>query len=383
MQSNSGSGSPGAILFVLPWAPAHAGGVTGVVLNLMRHWDGGLRPRLLVSDWACRRPADIDGVTHFRATPLGQASPLGLAKALLAGPPQLWRLARLLQRSKVRAVNFHYPGGNVLGVALLKRLGIYRGRLILSYHGTDVRRLEGRLDGWVQRLCLASADAVVVCSPSLGERLSRTLDGILPAHRLVTIRNGVDASLFTPQAGHGRAQQPYLLSVGSYMPVKAHELTIRAFARLAVQFPMLRLVIAGPQGPELPALQALVEELALAGRVELRVNLRPLEVAGLMASARLMVQSSRSESFPLALLEAAAAGTPIVASRIPGHQELVKEGRTGTLFEGGSVVACALAISAALGAPARVQAMARALRQTVTRELSWEASVAGYAALAD
>lgn len=174
----------------------------------------------------------------------------------------------------------------------------------------------------------------------------------------------------------------YLISVGSYIPRKAHDLTVRAFSLVAEEFKDLRLAIAGAHGASLPELQRLIDDLGLHDRVKLFVGLAPEEIAGMLSNATLVVQSAHAESFPLALLEAGAVGAPIVASGIAGHEELIFEGETGRLFEPGSITDCARVIVQALHNESHTEQMAVALRAKVIKEFTWRACVDKYLQLA-
>src|SRR5262249_10172230 len=130
-----------AYLFVVPWDTKHVSGVTAVVRNLiaqMRASDGP-RPELAVNDWVAARPRKIDDEWRFRFSVVGRLAVLPLLVAMVKMP---WRLAVIrafLHVQHVDVVNFHYLTIDALGVAILKLMGLYRGRLVISVHGTDVR----------------------------------------------------------------------------------------------------------------------------------------------------------------------------------------------------------------------------------------------------
>jgi glycosyltransferase involved in cell wall biosynthesis len=116
--------------------------------------------------------------------------------------------------------------------------------------------------------------------------------------------------------------------VGNYREVKRHELLIDAFAALARDRRDLRLVLVG-EGPMRSHIEQQVERLGLVDRI--RIHGAESDVRPLYGAFDLVVQASRSEGMPNVLLEAAAAGRPIVATAAGGSTEIVLDGETGLL----------------------------------------------------
>jgi glycosyltransferase involved in cell wall biosynthesis len=368
----------------LPWAlNLPGGGVNGVVKNLAKVMmkKGFLEPLIAVNLWENTKPRQSAGSLWFRFSVFGAASALGVLKAIVVAPLILWRTFRLLKKYNIQAVNFHFPGIAPFGVAVLRRLGVFRGKLILSYHGTDVAPPIGGIESLIRAFVLRSADHLVACSNGLAERMSSQF--AIPASRIDVILNGVDASVFD---GIGRPDtslprplpSTFIVSVGSFIPRKNHALLLHAFALLKDRYPALHLCIAGGDGDERWAVEDTVRAQGLSERVHLFVDLDQFQVALLLSRASLCVQTSLAESFPLALLEAAASGIPIVGSDIPGHQELVRSGRTGRLFPLGDPSACADAIAAMLDDPDAAARMATEQKVRVRRDLTWVSTMQQY-----
>jgi glycosyltransferase involved in cell wall biosynthesis len=116
--------------------------------------------------------------------------------------------------------------------------------------------------------------------------------------------------------------------------------------------------------------------------VHLFVDVEPQRVAALLAGARACVQTSLTESFPLAVLEAGACGTPLVVSAIPGHDELVHDGIDGRTFALGDPADCAAAIESVLNNPAEAARMACVQKQRIRSTLTWSAAMSQYLRLA-
>jgi glycosyltransferase involved in cell wall biosynthesis len=116
----------------------------------------------------------------------------------------------------------------------------------------------------------------------------------------------------------------------------------------------------------------------LSGRVHLFVGLDQFQIALLMSRATVCVQPSLAESFPLAVLEASASGIPVIVSDIPGHRELVCDGRTGGLLPLGHPKAYADAIAAILQDPDAAARVAADQQTRVRKELTWISSMEQY-----
>ncbi|HET9408168.1 MAG TPA: glycosyltransferase family 4 protein [Candidatus Sulfotelmatobacter sp.] len=127
-----------------------------------------------------------------------------------------------------------------------------------------------------------------------------------------------------------------LLAVGRLHPVKDHAFLIRACARLCELGVRFECRIAG-EGPERRSLQSLIHRTALESCATLLGHASPSQLDLLYESADLVALTSRSEGIPLVLMEAMARGKIVLAPRINGIPELVIAGRTGFLYEPGSM----------------------------------------------
>ena len=375
-----------SVLLVLPWSPALQGGVSGVVRQLVAalQREGGPTPLIVVNDWNQARPASDAGFTRVRLQTLVDSSWRSLMSSALRTPLTLWVTHRLLLQHRAVAVNFHYTDHAPLGVVLLKRLGLFRGRLVISFHGTDVHNNSRWLSRWLRAVCLRSADAVVACSSSLADRAAQTLD--LDRSRISVIFNGVNSAVFRPGAPMtptlaGRLPPRYLVNISSFLPKKAHSDLLSAFALLAARYPDLHLCLAGATGPTLDAVRDKAQRLGLSDRIHILVGLDSADVACLLAGAQLCVQPSLAESFPLALLEAAATGVPLAASNIAGHEELIVDQSTGALFRAGDAAHCAEVVGRTLDNMNTCKTMASGLGKRVTSDLTWEACARHYLAV--
>ena len=175
-----------------------------------------------------------------------------------------------------------------------------------------------------------------------------------PEDRITVLASGMEGTSYRPAEGApGR-----IVGVGRFVEMKAPDLTVEAFARIADRFPQARLDLVG-DGELMPRVAALVAEKRLEGRVTLH-GYQSLEAcAALMARAAVFVQHSRTDSrgrvegFPVAIAEAMASALPVVSTRHSGIPEHVEHGVSGLLVAEGDVAGMAEALARLVADPAR------------------------------
>lgn len=210
---------------------------------------------------------------------------------------------------------------------------------------------------WVYRGVPFQAISQSTADDLVGRGLAR--DGV------TVIYPGIDATTLTPDAT-ARSEMPVLAYVGRLKKYKRVDLVIRAFAACAV--PEARLEIAGA-GDHRGALEALVDSLALRDRVTFLGFVSEDEKRALLRRSWAVAIASPKEGWGITNLEAAACGTPVVASNSPGLRESVRDGETGLLVPHGDVAAMARALTQLLGDRVRIERMgmhARAFAATFT-----------------
>jgi glycosyltransferase involved in cell wall biosynthesis len=158
----------------------------------------------------------------------------------------------------------------------------------------------------------------------------------LPEEEITVIPNGVDLALYRPDPGTERYDTPTLLYLGRLKRYKRVDLPIRALAALREGGVAARLVIAGA-GDHDGALRALTAELGLGDVVEFRGFVSQDEKLELFRRAWVHILTSPKEGWGITNLEAAACGTPTVASDSPGLRDSVVDGETGFLVPHGRV----------------------------------------------
>jgi glycosyltransferase involved in cell wall biosynthesis len=149
------------------------------------------------------------------------------------------------------------------------------------------------------------------------------------ADRVSVVHPGIDPR-FSP--GGDKAPEPLVMAVGRLVPVKRYDLLVRAAHHARVRVPDLHLHIVG-EGYERPLVESVIAELGAGDWVTLRGWLSEDEKIDLYRRAWIIASASAREGWGMTLTEAAACGTPAVATRIAGHADAVREGSSGLLTE--------------------------------------------------
>lgn len=195
--------------------------------------------------------------------------------------------------------------------------------------------------------------------------------GISP-DRIVVIHPGVDSRAYRPDPATPRAPQPAFLFLGRLKRYKGVELALRALAHVRVHRADVTLDICG-QGDDRPRLERLAAELGLGPAVRFLGFVSEEEKRRLLRQAWAVVLPSPKEGWGITNVEAAACGTPAIASNSDGLRESVRDGVTGYLVPHGDVAALADRMLALANDPALVETLGRAARQ-FAESLSWDSA---------
>lgn len=191
-----------------------------------------------------------------------------------------------------------------------------------------------------------------------------------PRAMVRVVRNGVGPAEFEPVAVRPDATD--FVCLGELRPVKGIDVLIDALAMLKSDGHRVTVTIAG-EGPDGDKLKAQAEGAGLADTVRF-VGFRPAREA--FAMGRMLVMPSRAESLPYVLLEAAAAGMPLIATEVGGVPEIFGD-QAGCLIRPNDTTALAAALLAALADPALIQGVAHRIRGRVRDEFSLNSMVDG------
>jgi glycosyltransferase involved in cell wall biosynthesis len=228
---------------------------------------------------------------------------------------------------------------------------------------------KGRLYLGIERTAARWCDTIHVVSEH--ERVAGLDAGVGRSEQYRVVRNGVDVKRFSaprdPVAGR-------VLMVGRLAPQKRPELAIRAFADVRARHGDAELQVVG-EGPLREDLKLARSALGLNDSIHLLGN-RP-DVPDLLARAACVLITSDYEGCPFSVLDAMAAGVPVVATRVGGIPELVEHGRSGLLVPPGDTTALAAAVSELLANPERARSMGAGGREIARRRFPLEKMVEG------
>lgn len=245
-----------------------------------------------------------------------------------------------------------------------------------QYDGISLyHRLAGPVIGWLWR----RASAVVANSGGLADLARR----FAPDQPVAIIPNGVDAQRFTPAAAAADAAGGLsLLFVGRVVRQKGLDVLFEALASLPpALLAGVTLRIVG-DGPARPDLEAQAQRLGLSERIRFLGWLGRDELPAAYRSADAFVFPSRDEGMPNVVLEAMAAGLPVVATRIAGNRDLVVDGETGLMLDTDDVPALAAAIARLAGDAPLCRRLGEGGRRRVVEHFSWRAVASAYRDLA-
>ncbi|MGH8791654.1 MAG: glycosyltransferase family 4 protein [Stackebrandtia sp.] len=379
-------GGLGRHVHALAGALAHAGHDVTVVTRYGEHSDGS--------------PAALDETVEY-ANPAGAVSKVRVVRAP-DDPPAfpfahdtLMQWAMGLNHSLTRAalhaaktqdfdvVHAHDWLVTHAAVTLKHHLGV---PLTATLHSTEAGRHRGWLPNEVSKSIHAiewwltyEARRVLVCSEYMRWEVNQLFD--LPSDKAVVVPNGVDVEAFTVEPARARTardrfapQGPLLVYAGRLVHEKGVQDLLDAVPVLAERHPGLRVVVAG-EGAYEPELRDQAARRHVADKVTFSGFMSGDRLPELMAAADCFVMPSRYEPFGMVALEAAAAGTPVVAAECDGLAEFIVDGDTGSTHTPGDPEALADAVSRVLDDSALAQRLRDRAAAMVRERFTW-ASIA-------
>ncbi|MBI2298881.1 MAG: glycosyltransferase, partial [Armatimonadetes bacterium] len=308
------------------------GGLERVVLDLCRGLDRARYRPVVVS-----LSPDVPRRPEFTAAGV----PVFVEPQHGLDPRLPFRLAALFCRERVGLVHAHNFGRYFYAgpAARLARLP--------SLYTEHSNTLPSERALWLAQPALSRRADRVVCISGAGRGWLVARQGLAP-ERIEVVPNGIDVAYYASgERAAARAElglndgMVAIGTAGRMVPVKDHALLLRAFTRLREGMPSARLVLAG-DGPLREATEALARELGIASDTQF-LGLRQ-DVPNVLAALDVFCLPSRSEGLPLAILEAMAAGLPVVATAVGGVVESV-EARVGRLGPAGDAAALAAALA--------------------------------------
>jgi len=292
------------------------------------------------------------------------------------------KLIVVVRREKVAVIHAHLPDCAILAGLVGKMTG---AKVVVSYHGLGImpksrRRFDprNRLRMIFYRLTMKLSHRSIAVSQPVGEMLRNVVK--VGAEKIVVIPNGVDVSEYESPSDRTRvlsrlglvARDMIVTSVGRLVYNKGHEFLIRGLKAVTQSYPSTRLLLVG-DGPERGELTSLVTELGLERHVSLLGERN--DIPQILAISHVFALPSLWEGLSVALLEAMAAGKPVVATAVEGNVAVVVDKQTGLLVPAKDSEALALAICRLLGDPGLAQKMGDAGRARVKKYYSLHESL--------
>ncbi len=260
-------------------------------------------------------------------------------------PPYLIPLTSTMvdvaSQEKLDLFHVHYAVPHATSAFLAKQiLGERAPKILTTLHGTDIT-LVGHDRSYlpVARFSILASDSVTVPSAFLREATYEKLS-IPTDFPISVLPNFVDTEVFRPHCPedptrvrpplpHCAANEKVLIHVSNFRPVKQVDQVVKVFHLVRQKIPS-HLILVG-DGPERSHVEQLVRELGLKDKICFLG--KQDSVAEILQRAHLFLLPSRNESFGLAALEALSCGVPVVASRVEGLPEVIRDGKDGYLCD--------------------------------------------------
>jgi len=294
----------------------------------------------------------------------------------------LFKLYRLMRREKPHIVHTHTATAGLLGRLAARLAGApvilhtFHGHVLHGYFGP----LRSKALVWMERFLGRLSDCIVTVSE--GQRRELAGYGIAPLEKITVVPLGFELEeLLACESQRGElrhelglaAENKLIGIIARLVPIKNHRLFLQAAQAVAEAVPQARFLVVG-DGELKEELEAYACDLGLDGKILFTGWRRDLP--RLYADLDVVALTSINEGTPVSLIEALAAGVPVVATAVGGVPDVVVEGETGYLVEAGDVEGMAEAIIELLRNPKKAREMGMAGRKAVYPKFSAQTLIA-------
>lgn len=378
-------------LFFLSWSLDNLGGVSQVVENLIIQMerDNVYTPILMVNSWDDRilRKEKIHNIEHFffrLRTVYDKERPVrNLLAFFIFFFSELYNLYRFLKVHQVSVVNVHYCGLSALNFSILKAMGLFRGKLLLSFHGKYLFTSDdGAVAKKLWKLLLRTSDRVITCSEALKREVA-TIDNRSEG-KIVAIYNGINTAFIEHERDKSYfldkdlERRKFVLNVATFEHHKGQDILLKAFAKIESLFPEVDLVMIGRPEDALNRLKKLIQNFNLEHRVWLYEGLPHSQMAAFYERATIFALPSRYEPFGIVILEAGVFGLPVVASRVGGVKEILSHNQTAMLCEPENIECLARELTYLLERSDERERLGTNLKEHVMENFSWDRAYRRY-----
>jgi glycosyltransferase involved in cell wall biosynthesis len=287
------------------------------------------------------------------------------------------KLRRIIKKHRVSILHTHGYKADIVGVIAAKLSGL---PIVATAHGFSAGKDKLSRNEKIGRWFLRRADRVIAVSENVKATL---IDAGVNEENLALLPNAIDFDYFAKPPAHGFRKEWNIASdglvigtAGRLAAEKAQGNLIRAVLLIPEALRNRVTVVIAGEGPEQERLLATAAEMRLTDRVKLIGFVR--DVHSFYHALDLFCLPSLTEGHPLTIMEAAACGLPVVASRVGAIGQLIGGGVDGYTPEPGDIPQLAKAIERALSLPDRGKKMGQALRDKLHRDYDigpWAARV--------
>jgi glycosyltransferase involved in cell wall biosynthesis len=317
--------------------------------------------------YAALRPAS-PLIAELKKLPAKNIFTLSLRNALDAASAR--NLSRLVNANGIQIVHAHMARDYPLAAYAIRKNP--NSRLIVTRHVLFALNP-------LHRITLGRASRVIAVSEAVASELNN--NRVAAREKITVVHNGIDTSRFA--AARDAFKRNEFLStwnlpsdslligtVGELTPLKGQAEFLNAAVQVTQQYHNAYFIVAGTDTSDQQTNAAALEELISRLRLSEKVRLVPWldDIAQLYCALDVFVSASHTESFGLAIAEAMACSTPVVATATGGAREIVQPGRTGVLVPVGNIEELAEAILYLLGDKGKRMALAQSAQQAMVAE---------------
>ena len=348
------------IAMVSPYDFTWPGGVTIHVSQLSRELGrSGHEVQVLAPHSPSRECQDQDLLV-----PLGRSVPLPSNGSIARVSLSLWlarRVRALLQREQYDIIHLHEPMAPILPLTVLEYSNSVN---VGTFHACRNRQHLYKMSRPVIKRWRSRLHGSIAVSPAA----MRYVSGAFPGDYEI-IPNGIDVDHFSQRAApwpHYQDGKTNIIFVGRLEKRKGLRYLLEAYGRLKWDMPDLRLVVVGPGNPDKDSYHVLssqnLQDVEFVGRVPYEDLPRYYASADIFCSP-----ATGGESFGIVLLEAMAAGKPVVASDIEGYRGVMQHGQQGLLFQNKNVESLSTQLETLIRNPEQRRSMGERGRATAQR----------------